>query len=203
MTRVIDLTGQRFGRWTALTRTTKQKWLCRCDCSFEREIFIGNLRPILKTQSCGCWGWSKSTRRINATKHGHYGSPAYRSWQAMKRRLKTRAEYADIGMDPSWRAFSNFIRDMGERPVGFSLERIDNAGSYCKANCKWIPEGDQAKNTRRQIWFSYAGQRMIISDWCRVQSLPDSRVRARIRRGWPIAQALELEPRTLLVQDHR
>lgn len=203
MSRVIDLTGQRFGRWTAISRSSDKKWICRCDCGTVKAVFIGNLRPILKTQSCGCWGWSQEIRACKATKHGYYGSPCYRSWQCMKRRLRTRPEYKNISLDPSWKSFENFLKDMGERPSGYSLERIDNKGPYCKSNCTWIPRGDQAKNTRRQIWFEYGATRMILSDWCRVRALPYTRVRARIQRGWPIAQALELEPRRRLSRDRR
>lgn len=202
MSRLIDLTGHRFGRWTALGPGAPRHWLCRCDCGTLKEVFIGNLRPKLKTKSCGCWGWSKEARSAQAHTHGFYGTGTYSSWRAMKARIKTREEYKHISIDPAWERFEQFLLDMGPRPEGYSLERVDNSGNYCKTNCCWIPRGEQAKNTRRQIWFAYGRKNMILSDWCRNQGLPYDRVRARIKRGWSIAQALELEPRTQSGSSH-
>lgn len=195
MPKVIDLTGQCYGNWTVLSKTRPKYWSCRCVCGTTKEVFIGNLRPVLKSNSCGCVGWSKETRARNATTHGQYGSPTYLRWKSMKRRVKSREEYAHVSICPEWLDYNTFLKDMGECPAGYSLERIDNKGNYEPANCKWIPKGDQSKNTRRQIWFDWCGQRLILSDWCRSRNLPYSRVLARIRRGWPIEQALELAPR--------
>lgn len=201
MSRVLDLRGQRFGRWTVLGPGATRYWLCKCDCGTLKEVFVGNLRPKLKTNSCGCWGWSKEVRAAKARKHGCHGTGTYSSWQAMKARVGTREEYKHISIDPAWEQFEQFLLDMGPKPEGYSLERIDNLGNYCKSNCCWIPRGDQAKNTRRQIWFTHGNKSMILSDWCKDRDMPYDRVRARISRGWPIAQALELEPRTPSVRD--
>lgn len=93
--------------------------------------------------------------------HGHRGSlgsnrtPTYNSWRAMKMRLtqKTHESYSWYGgrgitMDPRWDKFEAFLADMGERPEGKTLDRIDPNGNYTKDNCKWSTAKQQARNKR-------------------------------------------------------
>jgi len=84
--------------------------------------------------------------------------PTYRSWQGMKQRcLNPRNpryyQYGGAGIliQDSWRQFSRFLADMGERPIGTSIERKDNKGNYCKDNCIWLPTHLQQRNTRRNV----------------------------------------------------
>lgn len=195
MSKSINIIGHRYGRWTVLKKSKTSYYTCKCDCGTIKDVFIGSLRPVVRSQSCGCWGWSKAIRAASATTHGLSKTRAYKAWLNMKKRVRTRTEYAHVRIDPRWNSFLQFFDDLGECPAGYSLERINNNGNYCKENCTWIPRGDQAKNTRRQVWFTYDDKTHIFSDWCRLQGLPVSRVRARVKRGWSMPQALELEPR--------
>ena len=79
----------------------------------------------------------------------------YVSWQHMKQRCDNPNHHAadayqgrGITYDPDWGCYDHFLRDMGYRPEGTSLERIDNDKGYCKSNCKWATREEQNNNRR-------------------------------------------------------
>jgi len=120
---------------------------CICVCGKRIEVRGTDLRSGNK-QSCGCM-------RAVKRRSGSYNHPKeYEIWQSMKRRCfspkdKRYSRYGGRGItvSPEWsNSFDSFYADMGSKPDGYSIERIDNNGNYCKENCKWIPFGDQAKN---------------------------------------------------------
>lgn len=92
--------------------------------------------------------------RQNKNRRGSHAR-AYISWFNMKQRCTNinNAHYKEYGgrgitYDPRWDSFENFLEDMGDRPIGFSLERKDNDGHYCKDNCKWATALEQRNNRR-------------------------------------------------------
>lgn len=98
-----------------------------------------------------------SNNQHHNTKHGHGGntnrSRTYRTWEGMKRRCTNpkHPQYHRYGgrgimYDPSWEKFENFLKDMGQRPIGYTLDRIDNDGNYCVENCKWSSAKEQQSN---------------------------------------------------------
>lgn len=136
-----------------------------------------------------------------AYKHG-YGvkDPIYRSWLMMKNRCLNPnsvdfKNYAARGIYvcDEWMDFRNFLRDMAPRPDGMTLERIDNDGPYCKANCKWATRREQNVNSRNCHYVTFNGVTMTLTDACRKQNLPYDRVRRRLKLGWSLEQALELK----------
>ena len=85
--------------------------------------------------------------------HGRRISLTYSSWQAMRARCgpsqrDNSDRYRDKGITvcEEWSSFDAFLRDMGERPDGKSLDRISNLKGYCKTNCKWSTANEQARN---------------------------------------------------------
>lgn len=151
----LDLTGQRFGRLTVLAlapnRGTKSAWTCRCDCGRERVVMLGNLRSG-HSRSCGCLHVERQTT------HGQSYSPTYTTWKMMWQRVKGNGPLDDferytlrgIGVCDRWRSFEAFLADMGERPVGTSLDRINNDRGYEPGNCRWATRKEQSNNCRKR-----------------------------------------------------
>lgn len=159
MSRLIDLTGQKFGRWTVIKLSKMLNarggplWLCRCDCGTKSRVEPQSLRSG-GTKSCGCLRAEKA-REAHLT-HGHSkNDPTYRSWAAMRRRCLTESDklypyYGARGITicKSWMKFENFLIDMGERPPKLTLERDNNNGNYEPTNCFWATRKVQARNKR-------------------------------------------------------
>lgn len=164
MSRVIDITGQRFGRLTvlALDSTSKQgaKWLCRCDCGIEKVVAGFHMRKGL-THSCGCLRKERVLAALSQAKMNggkRQKDNRYKRYYAMLARCdpslakgKGAKNYADKGIEvcPEWKeSFDNFCRDMGECPEGFELDRIDNEKGYSPENCRWIDRSTNQFNKR-------------------------------------------------------
>lgn len=170
---LIDLIGQRYGRLAIVDRAPNTaaglaRWLCQCDCGATKIVTGDGLRSG-STKSCGCL--QRETARISGaaklTVHGHAGgthgqpgvappTPTYISWQSMKQRcLNPNApnyhKYGGrgIGVHPDWvGSFEVFLANMGERPNGTSLDRIDSTGHYEPGNCRWATPLEQRHNRR-------------------------------------------------------
>lgn len=129
--------------------------------------------------------------------HGMSGSAIYRVWGAMVERCTKQAskDYAHYGgrgitVCDRWRKFENFYADMGDRPTGMTLERIDNDGDYEPGNCRWATRREQNLNRRTTQMVTYLGETLCAADWERRFGYGEGVVAGRLRRGWPIERAL-------------
>jgi hypothetical protein len=151
MPKFKDITGQHFGRLVVLRLQSQgghgihAKWFCCCDCGNTKIVSSNNLKS--GQVSCGCRGGN--------FKHGQRHKSTYRSWDAMLQRCNnpknTRYKYyggRGISVCERWRLFINFLADMGERPPGTTLDRIDPNGNYEPGNCRWATQSQQIKNRR-------------------------------------------------------
>lgn len=180
-----DVTGQRFGRLTAVKRLHSNKsgnsiWLCNCDCGGVSNSNISQLRNG-KTKSCGC-----INKELTKT-HGMHSSPEYKSHASMKDRCLNRnnPQYHDYGgrgisYCMRWDSFENFFKDMGFRPKGKTLDRIDNDGNYDPENCKWSTRKEQMLNTRRNKFYEIEGEKLTVSQISEKYKIPKSTLRYRL-----------------------
>ena len=189
-----DLQDKEFGKLKVLGFLGKNKynyaiWNCACECGNTKEI-LGTYLIRGMTKSCGC------------LKHKHHHSlkgettPTYHTWDSMVQRCTNpnndRAkDYINRGikLHPPWREFVNFLNDMGERPLGTSIERKDNDGDYTPDNCKWGTPKEQSNNMRRNRNITHDGKTMSMSQWARLLGIKVHTLNARINRGWNIDEA--------------
>lgn len=194
MARFKDLTGQTFGRLTAIqyvdTHKEHARWLCHCSCGGTAIVPAYALKRG-NTKSCGC------IHRETCTKHGMFGTPTYNSWVSMIQRCLNSnypgfANYGGRGVSvcESWREFENFIADMGERPDGTSIDRIDVNGNYEPGNCRWATRSVQSSNQRRHQTITFNGETLTCGQWSLRLGGSANIVTKRLQAGWSEEEAV-------------
>lgn len=194
-----DLTGQRFGRLTAIKPVgyDKQKnimWECLCDCGKTSIARASGLRfgnPI----SCGCM------KAYNGMTHGLSRHPLYNTWLAMRDRCcnaknKKYNIYGGRGIivcDRWLNSFENFYADMGEKPTKkHSLDRYPDAnGNYEPSNCRWATTGQQNRNKKGCVIIEYNGEKKNAVDWAKYLGMTKGTFLGRIKMGWDMERVMK------------
>jgi hypothetical protein len=182
--RTIDMAGQIFDRLTVIkyagSKNGQAMWLCKCTCGKYKEVAGGNLRG--GQRSCGCL-LKETINTLNGLSIKY--KREHKTWNAMKRRcLNPKApdyeRYGGAGITVAERwinSFENFLKDMGERPKGKTLDRIDNNGDYTPENCKWSTDFEQKRNTSYNVWYLYKGEKYIQAELARLLRTSDTVIR--------------------------
>lgn len=201
-----NLIGQKFGNLVVIERVGKNKqgnykWSCKCNCGKETIAFGNNLKSG-HTRSCGCFNKEMVTlRNIKNIKHGHARkskeSKIYIAWQQIIQRCinPNHKRYKDYGargitVCKQWMKFENFLKDMGEAPIGYQIDRINNNKGYYKENCHWTNSKTNNRNKRNNHLETYNGKTQCISVWANEFNIHESTLLNRLNRGWSIKKAL-------------
>lgn len=202
-----DLSGHHFGKLTVISVVEnsiagKRKWLCKCECGNTSVVFGGNLTRG-HTTSCGChrdanYKTMNLTHGATANKMGDKSAypSSYKIWCNMRQRCynhdsKVYHYYGGRGITvcDRWHEYENFVADMGERPKGLSLDRIDNDGPYSPENCRWTDMKTQQGNKSNAHLITYQGETKSIAEWVEHLGISRGKLHNRIFRGWDIDRA--------------
>ena len=182
--------------WTIISEPKlvngKTAFLCRCKCGAERVVLENNLKRGV-SKNCGC-GRREKVGAINRS-HGAgaarlAGSRAASVWLDMHKRCRDKGNknYGGRGIHIclDWcgeGGFQAFLRDMGEPPIGASIERVDNNAGYSYSNCRWAYPKDQQNNTRRNVHGWLNGHRMTAAQIADVVGQSRSVIAKQIKKG--------------------
>ena len=138
-------------------------------------------------------------------KHGHAGnqkSPTYKTWRGMKTRCTNpgNASYKNYGAKgisycKRWETFANFLEDMGVRPEGMTLDRIDRTKDYGPNNCRWANRREQTLDRGCTVWIEYQGRTQCLTDWALELNLNLTTLKERLKQNWSIEKAFTTPPR--------
>lgn len=205
MPKLIDITGEKFGRLTVVGQSGRNKqgeilWLCQCICGKTISVRKQSLRSA-HTRSCGCLRIETTIQK--SEKHGHAArkkaSKVYRAWCNMMTRCTNPKydQYNDYGgrgikVCKRWRKFENFNEDMGEPPTkDHSLDRINNNKGYYKGNCHWATTKEQMRNKRNNRLIEFNGKVQCIFAWAEEIGINKYTLHKRLNAyDWSIEKAL-------------
>lgn len=210
MGKLIDITGQKFGRLEVVSYSHSNRgayWLCKCDCG-NTSVARGTALRAGEIKSCGCGSLEAARRNAEAsrTKHGFSNKERlYHTWKSMKRRCYSpndkRAEFyieKGVVVCDEWRndylAFRNWALANGYRE-DLSIDRIDNDGDYCPENCRWATDKIQANNQSRNHRITYGGETHTVSEWADILGLSYSTMIHRVQREWPMERIVNTPQR--------
>lgn len=155
-------------------------------------------RPDHKGRFCSkaCmneWARNGGQKRHGHTSRGRPASRTYYSWKTMIQRTTNpnahkyeRYGGRGITLCERWRKFDNFLVDMGERPEGLELDRIDGNGNYEPGNCRWADRATQNRNKATNVFLEYQGKRQCLKDWATELGMYRSTIHHRYYKGLPV-----------------
>lgn len=138
----------------------------------------------------------------DAYRRAHPRTKTQNSWDAMKNRCRNPshpayARYGGAGIKVCDRwadSFENFLADMGERPAGMTLDRIDTNGDYCPENCRWATQSEQQRNRRNNKFLTAFGRTQTQAAWAEESGIAPDIISARLSRGWSVEDAVTKPP---------
>lgn len=206
MPKFVDLTGQKFGRWTVVERGESRvcagkkqtTWICLCECGNIKSV-IGSSLKRGKSISCGCYRSEYQRDRMsemhkkNQPEFVRHKEPLYSVWSDIKYRCYNRncSGYPYYGgrgikMCHEWKedyaTFRAWAISTGYRD-GLSIDRIDVNGNYEPSNCRWATAKQQANNRRNNKIIEIRGESRTIAEWADMLNVTHSRIWHNINKG--------------------
>lgn len=202
MSRINDLTGQRFGRLVVKGYSHSNKhgravWNCVCDCGNISAV-VGGALLRGTTKSCGCHR-NDAVAKLKL-KHGKCGTRLYGIWMAMQSRCNNinfieydRYGGRGIAVCEEWQSFEPFYEwaiANGYRD-NLTIERKNNDGNYCPENCRWATYKEQANNTSRNHFLTLNGETHTMVEWSEITGISYHNIRNRVNNlKWSVEKAL-------------
>lgn len=209
--KLIDLTGHKYGRLTVLEFSHFKRsprghknayWKCACDCG---KMVVKPAQGLRNgsVKSCGCFRADENKRR--------FSKPYDRRLLSVHSGMMTRCydqnfKYYDyyggrgIAVCDEWYgkegldAFRKWAMENGYKR-GLQIDRIDNDKGYSPDNCRWVDRFEQGKNKRNNVWVTINGETKILAEWCRILDMDYSTVKKRrSENGWTVAESLLIPP---------
>ncbi len=198
MPAAIDITGQTFGRLTAIKRCEKisgepRLWLFRCECGEEVKCIPWQVRTG-NTSSCGCIRRELLIIRNkeSLSTHRMTGTTEHTIWSKMIQRCrnpnnKSFPRYGGRGISVCYEwndpitGFQAFYDDMGARPKGAQIDRIDNDGHYEPSNCRWVTPKQNTRNRSSSKMITFNGQTKCIAQWAEDLGIERKSLEHRLR----------------------
>lgn len=199
MSKFIDLTGNRYGKLTVISRAKNKKrktggsrtmWKCQCECGNIITVESSHLKSG-HSKSCGCI----------TKKHGKFGTRIYKIWDSMYQRCYNRNNQAyknyggrGITVCDEWlhnfQSFYDWAMSNGYAD-DLTIDRKDVNGNYEPSNCRWATDVEQHNNTRANRYIEFNGETHTIAEWSRITGINDSTLRSRLGEyKWSIERAL-------------
>lgn len=175
-----DISGKIFGQLTAINPTGeknrhgKSLWNCVCSCGNSTVVNVNSLNSG-NTKTCGCGKYDGMKIYVESKKKNAFGihhARARNTWSKMIDRCEnsSNADYPNYGgrgisVCARWHILEHFVQDMGDPPIGMTLDRYPNQdGNYEPDNCRWATAQQQARNTRRNVLVDYYGEVICIAE---------------------------------------
>jgi hypothetical protein len=145
-------------------------------------------------------GWTDKQIEESApypNRHGQCSTSTHNIWASMIQRCLNPKSQAykwyggrGIAVCERWRTFTNFVADMGSRPAGLTIDRIDTNGNYEPGNCRWATPKQQANNQRTNRLIAIGGEVRTLAEWADAAGLNHSTLHRRLRAGWSGERAI-------------
>ena len=204
----IDLTGKIIGRLEVVERAEDYispkgyrsiRWKCKCKCGNIVTVRYSDIKSG-RTLSCGCL---HKERAIEANFiHGMTNSRLHQIWNNIKDRVfnhncKQYKDYGGRGISicNEWKdnftAFRDWAYSNGYQD-DLMIDRINNDDSYSPCNCRWVDRLTQNNNTRKNVFLTFSGKKLTVSQWARELGVNVSLLRCRLKRGWTVEDTLSV-----------
>jgi hypothetical protein len=207
MSKLIDLTGQKFGRLTVIERAENKghepTWICKCECGNLKRVIGAELRKG-NTTSCGCYAKEVTSKRLKGKtphnkRHGMTGTRIYKIWVEIKSRCNNPNDSSfkryggkGISVFKEWDNFDAFYdwSMSNGYAENLTIDRIDNNKGYSPDNCRWVTMKEQANNKTNNHIVVYKGKEYTISQLAEIYGVPYKKLWKRIKLNWSIEKAL-------------